>query len=209
MHATGRCKDSRLGNDWSSAIYETNCAFQTHLEYMKSTSSIIVVALNNMLIHIFSHQTYEERPRIRGGFRSTKYTVRCWCIHSFGWCGNRSNTTGNFLLLRFSGSYRNIFDIREAAGRPVERIRPERKVWLLLVIETGVRINCVHHRDRWSVSEIATCEGARPHQIVSCKVIGRKWTLFYYVFNSVEDDINNLSEFIASQRYIACWIAIN
>ncbi len=111
-------------------------------------------------------QTYDKRPRIPFGFGSTDdanvwvFTLRWWI---------RSNTTGNFLLPGISGSCCSIFDvIWDAAGRLVERVRPERKVWLLLVIQTSVRINCIRHRDQcWRISRISIRQGAGSH-IVNC-----------------------------------------
>jgi hypothetical protein len=107
-------------------------------------------------VRYFHWITYEKRPRIRDSFGSTENpdiwegTLRWW---------SRSDTTGNFLLPRIRWSCCSIIDIRKAAGRLVERIRLDQKVWMLLVREARVRIDCVHYRDWWRICEkIAQCK---------------------------------------------------
>ncbi len=109
-------------------------------------------------------KTYDKRPRIRGGFRSTD-NPDIWEGRTFRWW-SRSDTTGNFLLLRIRWSCCNVFNIREAAGRLVEmRIRPERKVGVWLGREANVRIDCVHRWDRCKIAGIANCIVAGSHTV--------------------------------------------
>ncbi len=155
-----RCQDSRRRNDGSSAKHNVHSdSPQTHLEYENSTTNNpTIVALPYVK---FSYKkiinTYDKRPRIRDSFGSTD-NADCWGSTLRWW--SRTNTTGDILLPRIRWSCCKIFDISRdtADGRLiVEWIRPERKIWVWQIIETGVRIG----RNRSRISEIATCKTSR------------------------------------------------
>ncbi len=163
----GRCQDSRLGNDWSPANHIASSNSQSNLENEFIQQYKQFVNRRSVVIRSIIWQTYDKRPSIWCGIRSTDYANR-WRFTLREW--RRTDTTGNSLLPnRISGSCCSIFDvIWDAAGRLVERVRPERKVWLLMVIQTSVRINCIRHRDQcWRISRISIRQGAGSH-IVNC-----------------------------------------
>ncbi len=201
FHAVSCCKNFSRGYDRSSAKNPSRVSPQSHLH---TKIKLIVKIYYLTFWPFYSQKTHDKRPGIRDGFGSTD-NADCWGLTLRWWF--RSDTTGNILLSRFGRGCGDMIVTREAARQLVERVRPERKVWLLLGIEVHhVGIGCIHHRDRCTISEMASCKTSRRlynpvawfQKVVNCikliidilcnKRLARQPHPSFFSFNSLEID---------------------